>query len=198
MTSMTSDIEIKQATNSLRTLYFTRTVVQFSWAAVVILLSATSPSLAVLLMVAYPLWDVACTLFDLNSSNSTDSTSSSKTVQYINVVLGLGTAIAVGIGSQSDPRFGVAAFGAWAFAAGALQLVVAIYRRSLVKGQWAMILSGLQSMAAGAAFLLGGLSGKVHTKDLGGYAVFGGVYFLVSAILLGRKGRSSGGVVTSA
>ena len=50
-----------------------------------------------------------------------------------------------------------------------------------------MILSGAQSSAAGIAFILGGLAGKFHTKDMGGYAVFGAVYFLIGGILLSRK-----------
>jgi hypothetical protein len=54
-------------------------------------------------------------------------------------------------------------------------------------GQWAMILSGAQSTAAGVAFALGGLSGKFQIKDLGGYAVFGAIYFLAGGILLSRK-----------
>ena len=54
-------------------------------------------------------------------------------------------------------------------------------------GQWAMILSGVQSAVAGVAFILGGLHDKTHIKDLGGYAVFGGVYFLVAGFLMHRK-----------
>jgi hypothetical protein len=50
-----------------------------------------------------------------------------------------------------------------------------------------MILSGAQSTAAGVVFALGGLSGKFHIKDLGGYAIFGAIYFLVAGILLNRK-----------
>jgi hypothetical protein len=50
-----------------------------------------------------------------------------------------------------------------------------------------MILSGAQSTAAGIAFVLGGLSGKLHTKDMGGYAIFGAIYFLIGGILLSRK-----------
>ena len=50
-----------------------------------------------------------------------------------------------------------------------------------------MILSGAQSTAAGFAFLLGGLSGKFDIKGIGGYAVFGAIYFLIGGILLSRK-----------
>ena len=78
-------------------------------------------------------------------------------------------------------------FGAWAAAAGLAQLAVGIFRRKEFGGQWAMILSGLQSTAAGVAFILGALHGKTHIKDLGGYAIFGGVYFLIAGFLLHRK-----------
>jgi hypothetical protein len=39
----------------------------------------------------------------------------------------------------------------------------------------------------GPVFGLGGLNGKFHAKDLGGYAIFGAIYFLIAGILLSRK-----------
>ena len=84
-------------------------------------------------------------------------------------------------------------FGGWAFVAGVAQLAIGISRRKQLGGQWAMILSGLQSAAAGAAFILGGLHDKTHIKELGGYAIFGGVYFLIAGLLMHRKlSRESG------
>jgi len=71
--------------------------------------------------------------------------------------------------------------------AGVLQFVVGLIRRRQLGGQWAMILSGAQSSAAGIAFVLRGLSGSFHIKDIGGYAIFGAIYFLVAGILLSRK-----------
>jgi hypothetical protein len=50
-----------------------------------------------------------------------------------------------------------------------------------------MILSGLQSAAAGVAFVLGGLHDKTPIKDLGGDAIFGVVYFLIAGFLMHRK-----------
>ncbi len=50
-----------------------------------------------------------------------------------------------------------------------------------------MILSGAQSMLAGVAFFLGGLYDKRHIRDVGGYAIFGALYFLIGGILLTRK-----------
>jgi uncharacterized membrane protein HdeD (DUF308 family) len=66
-------------------------------------------------------------------------------------------------------------------------LAIRIRRRKEFGGQWAMILSGLQSTVAGVAFILGAFSGKIHVSDLGGYAIFGGVYFLIAGFLLSRK-----------
>ena len=86
-----------------------------------------------------------------------------------------------------SPQQAVVTFGAWAFAAGLAQSAVGISRRKQLGGQWAMILSGLQSAAAGVAFILGGLHDKTHIKDLGGYAIFGGVYFLIAGFLMHRK-----------
>jgi ABC-type antimicrobial peptide transport system permease subunit len=54
-------------------------------------------------------------------------------------------------------------------------------------GLWAMILTGAQSCVAGIAFTLGGLSNKLHAKDLAGYAIFGAIYFCLAGVLLARK-----------
>jgi uncharacterized membrane protein HdeD (DUF308 family) len=107
--------------------------------------------------------------------------------QYVNAALGAITVVGIAVTAYSNPPYAVAIFGAWALIAGLLQLVVGILRRRHLGGQWAMILSGAQSTAAGVAFALGGLSGKFHIKDLGGYAIFGAVYFLVAGTLLNRK-----------
>jgi uncharacterized membrane protein HdeD (DUF308 family) len=172
-----------QAARSLRNLYFIRTIVQLIWAGAVIATAAQNPTLGATLLILYPLWDVACTLYDLKTSSGSNSVKT----QYANAAVGIITAIGIGLTVYSNPQYAVAIFGIWALLAGLLQLAVGILRRRRLSGQWAMILSGVQSTAAGVAFLLGGLSGKVHIKDLGGYAIFGAVYFLIAGILLGRK-----------
>jgi len=45
---------------------------------------------------------------------------------------------------------------------------------------------GEMAQKIGVAFGVGGLKGKFHAKDLGGYAIFGAVYFLIAALLLSR------------
>jgi hypothetical protein len=182
--SNTAPYELLQA-KSLRNLYFTRTVVQLLWAGVVLAKAVSNPGLAAGLLILYPLWDVACTIYDLRSS--TRSISGAPTAQYVNVALGVLAAIGIFLTVFKSPQYAVATFGAWALTAGLAQLATGISRRKQLGGQWAMILSGLQSTAAGVAFILGGLSGKTHIKDLGGYAIFGGVYFLVAGFLLHRK-----------
>jgi hypothetical protein len=170
--------------DSLRKLYFTRTVFQVLWAGSVIATAVTKPAIAGVLLILYPLWDVACTVYDLNTSALEGS---ARTSQIINAVLGTATAIGIAFTIFQQPAYAIGIFGAWAFGAGLLQLTAGLIRRKQLGGQWAMILSGLQSMAAGTAFGLGGLQGKFHAKDLGGYAIFGAVYFLVAGILLSRK-----------
>jgi hypothetical protein len=174
---------------SLRNLYFVRTAFQVVWAAGVITTAMRQPEVAAILFLVYPLWDVACTVYDLNTFSRSGN---ARTSQIINAVLGVAAAAGIGLTVFHQPVYAVAIFGAWAFGAGLLQLVAGlIRRRELGGGQWAMILSGVQSMTAGVAFFLGGLGGKRHVGDVGGYAIFGAVYFLIGGVLLTRRLSSS-------
>jgi hypothetical protein len=175
-------INVKR-TLSLRKLYFTRTAFQVLWAASVIATAVAQPAVAAILVVLYPLWDVTCTVYDLKTSALDRS---ARTSQTLNAILGAAAAIGIALTAFGRPAYAIGIFGAWALVAGLLQLITGLIRRKQLGGQWAMILSGLQSMAAGAAFGLGGLKGKFHAKDLGGYAIFGAVYFLIAALLLSR------------
>jgi hypothetical protein len=177
-------IQSAESSRYLRNLYFVRTLFQLTWAGL-LLTHLTTPTWAAVLLTVYPLWDVACTVYDLKTSGGAGGATA--TTQVINIILGLATSVAIGLTVSSQPKYAIAAFGAWALLAGLLQLAVGVARRKALGGQWAMILSGAQSTLAGAAFVVGGLGGKFHAKDLGGYAVFGAAYFLVGAILLSRK-----------
>jgi hypothetical protein len=173
------------STRSLRNLYFVRTAFQILWAAAVILAAMWQPRIAAVLFLLYPLWDVACTVYDLKTLSKSGS---ARTYQLVNALLGVGAAIGIGLTVFHQPMDAVAIFGVWAFGAGMLQLIVGLIRRRQVGGgQWAMILSGAQSALAGVAFFLGGLSDKRHIHDVGGYALFGALYFLIGGILLTRR-----------
>jgi uncharacterized membrane protein HdeD (DUF308 family) len=174
-----------ESTRSLRNLYFVRTAFQVVWAASVIATAIKQPEIAAVLFLLYPLWDVACTVYELNTFSKSGS---SRTSQIVNAVFGVAAAISIGLTVFETPIYAVAIFGVWAFGAGALQLVVGLMRRKeLGGGQWSMILSGAQSALAGIAFIVLGLQDKKHIGDVGGYAIFGAFYFLIGGILLTRK-----------
>ena len=175
--------------NSLRNLYYVRTAFQVIWAASVAVTARTQPAIAAVLFLLYPLWDVLCTLYDLRTASLSGST---RTSQQINAGLGVAASLGIGLTVFRQPIYAVAVFGAWALGAGLLQLTAGLIRRKEeLGGQWAMILSGAQSSLAGVAFLMGGLYDKRHIKDVAGYATFGAFYFLISAILLTRKGNAA-------
>ncbi len=78
-------------------------------------------------------------------------------------------------------------FGVWAISAGLFQLLTGA-RRWRLGAQWAMVLSGAQSMLAGAFFLKRATDAAVPgVADIAPYAAFGAFYFLVSAIWMTVK-----------
>ena len=93
---------------SLRNLYFVRTAFQVVWAAAVISTATHQPHLAAVLFLLYPLWDVACTIYDLNTFSKTGS---SRTSQIINAALGVLAAIGIGLTVFQSPIYAVAIFG---------------------------------------------------------------------------------------
>ena len=71
-----------ESARSLRNLYFVRTVFQVIWAAAVLSTASTQPPhVASILLIAYPLWDVACTLYDLIASRPTGSARTSQVIR---------------------------------------------------------------------------------------------------------------------
>jgi hypothetical protein len=189
------ELVLIDSTRSLRNLYFVRTAFQLLWAAAVFSTRVHQPQVSAVLFLLYPLWDVLCTIYDLNTFSKSGS---SRTSQIINAVLGVAAAIGIGLTVFQTPIYAVALFGVWALGAGVLQLVVGLIRRKeLGGGQWSMILSGAQSALAGTFFIILGLQDKKHIGDIGGYGIFGAFYFLISGILLGRKLSRSTSVAIS-
>src|ERR1700744_2228025 len=116
MTSTAANDQLQA--HSLRNLYFPRTAVQLLWAGIVIATAAGNPALAAGLLILYPLWDVACTVYDLRSS----ARSGPPAAQYVNAALGSLAAIAVAITAFKSPQQAVVIFGVWALTAGLAQL----------------------------------------------------------------------------
>jgi len=164
----------------LRRLYFVRVGFAVVWA---VLLGVTASDLGVaagVLLVIYPLFDVAAAVVDFRSSRARE------------LVLNIGISSLAAVGLALAATSGIPAvlrvFGAWAVVSGVVQLIVAV-RRLKLGGQAAMIFSGGLSAVVGASFVV--MAAKDHPMLAGvaGYAVGGAVFFLISAVRLGRAAR---------
>jgi len=173
-------------TGTLRRLYFARFGFAVVWA---LLLATVAPDVAPLLtvlLVLYPLVDAAAVFTELRA---TAATSRSRVSETANVVVSVLAAIGLGWSSTVSPAAVLAVWGVWAVLAGASQLATGLSRRKL-GGQWPLVFSGGLSVLVGFAFLAQGVNEAASVTSVAGYATFGGVLFLISAIRLGRKARA--------
>jgi uncharacterized membrane protein HdeD (DUF308 family) len=164
-------------TAGLRNLYFARFGFAVVWAGLLALTASTLTPVATVVLVIYPLFDVAAAVVDFRSSGAARP----RAPLYVNMALSL--LAAIGLAAASDIPGVLRVWGIWAITAGIVQLVVAVQRYRL-GGQWAMILSGGLSAVAGAGFILQASGTNASLTNVAGYAVVGGVFFLVSAIRL--------------
>ncbi|WP_243770169.1 hypothetical protein [Amycolatopsis acidicola] len=169
---------------SLRRLYFLRFGFALVWAG---LLIATGPGfgpVGMILLVLYPLFDAVATGIDARASKATTSALS----LYANIAISwlaiIGVAIAIPAGIPAVLRV----WGAWAILSGLVQLTVGVLRRHFA-GHWPMILSGGISAVAGVSFIVQAGQAGAGLTTLAGYAALGGVFFLLSALRLGRDTR---------
>jgi uncharacterized membrane protein HdeD (DUF308 family) len=171
---------------SLRRLYFVRFGFAIVWALVMFTTATHLGLLAGTLLVLYPLFDVAAAVVDARASRATGS----PTLLYVNVVVSTLAAIGLAFAATSGIPAVLRVWGAWAVVAGLVQLIVAVTRRSM-GGQWPMILSGGISVLAGASFIAGASAENPALTNAIGYAIPGAIFFLISAIRLGRAAKES-------
>ena len=164
---------------SLRTLYFIRFAFAIVWAIVLFAVGGAGGALLTVLLVVYPLVDAAAVLWQVRSEGSSQA---SRVPEVINIVVSIAAAIALGLVSTVSVSSVLLAWGVWAVVAGAVQLITALLRRSL-GGQIPQIVSGAVSVLAGIGFAASSAS-AVSPTGIGGYAAFGGILFLISAIRL--------------
>lgn len=170
---------------ALRRLYLVRFAFAIVWAALMFLTAGSGLGvIGGVLLVLYPLFDVGSALVDARSAKSGGSV----TGLYVNMAISLLAALGIGIAAASGIPAVLRVWGAWAIAAGLVQLIVALGRRAM-GGQWPMILSGGISVLAGANFVVSASAADPTLSSVAGYAVLGGIFFLVSAIRLGRAGE---------
>ncbi|XIA64950.1 DUF308 domain-containing protein [Bradyrhizobium sp. TZ2] len=185
MTTTTDDLTNAGAraelTANLAAYYLVRTIVAAAWVVAAVAIGRSNAVAAALLLVGYPAWDAFANWFDARSSGGLRT----NPTQAFNIAVSLVAAIAVAVALQLSMNVVVAVFGIWAIAAGLAQLITGVRRWRKIGAQWAMILSGAQSMLAGVFFVTQAGLAKIPTiLDVAPYAAFGAFYFLVSAALL--------------
>ena len=163
-----------------------RAIISFgpSWqrgVAAAVAIGGSNATAAALLLVSYPAWDALANWFDARASGGLRT----NPTQAFNIAVSLVAAVAVAAALQFGMNVVLAVVGIWATAAGLAQLTTGFRRWRTFGAQWAMILSGAQSMLAGVFFVTQAGLAKIPTiLDVAPYAAFGAFYFLVSAVLL--------------
>jgi uncharacterized membrane protein HdeD (DUF308 family) len=177
---------ISTMTSNLRRLYFVRFGFAIVWALVMFTTAKHLGPLAMTLLVLYPLFDVAAAVIDARASRATRS----PILLYVNVVVSLLATVGLAFADASGIPAVLRVWGAWAVAAGLVQLIVAVTRRNM-GGQWPMIISGGISVLAGAWFIAGASADNPALTNAIGYAIPGAIFFLISAIRLGRAAKEN-------
>lgn len=172
------------ASDWLRTYYFTRAAVSIAWIALVFVVGRSNFAIAAVLLVAYPAWDALANYIDAQKNGGLRSNLSQTLNLVVSVLTAFAVAVAIGIGMNAV----FVVFGIWAALSGLFQISTAVRRWKSAGAQWVMILSGAQSALAGCFFIV--IARGVASPDIStiaGYAGFGALYFLVSAIWLTLK-----------
>ena len=172
---------VSSSSDWLNSYYYTRFAFSAVWVAVAFTVAKNVPALAAVMLISYPLWDAAANYMDASRSGGLGRNKS----QMLNFIVSIATGVAVTIALGQSSNAVLAVFGVWAAFAGLFQLVTASRRWKSYGAQWAMILSGAQSILAGGFMLkMSGGTEAVGIANIAPYAAFGAFYFLVSAVWL--------------
>ncbi|MFE0475005.1 hypothetical protein ACFW2V_25715 [Streptomyces sp. NPDC058947] len=170
--------------SALRRLYFVRFGFAIVWALVMFTMAKEITPVGAVLLVLYPLFDVGAAVYDAKVSRGTGSPA----LLYVNVAVSSVTAVGLAFACASGIPAVLRVWGAWAVVAGLVQLIVAVPRRKM-GGQWPMILSGGISVLAGGSFIASAGAENPALSSAIGYAIPGAVFFLISALRLGRTAK---------
>ncbi|TPW78359.1 hypothetical protein [Schumannella sp. 10F1B-5-1] len=165
---------------ALRRLYFIRFAFALIWAIGIFATGAAPGPVFTTLLIVYPLVDAAAVIWQLRSA---PAGSSSKAAEWLNVVMSIVAAIGLGWASAVSVSAVLAVWGAWAVVSGIAQLLTALLRRR-AGGQIPLVISGVISIPAGLGFFFQGIGGGTGAMGVGGYAILGGIFFLIAAIRL--------------
>ncbi|MFI7587046.1 hypothetical protein ACIB24_08230 [Spongisporangium articulatum] len=173
---------------ALRRLYLARSVFAIVWAAVTLSLAGDLNPLVTTLLVIYPLVDVAAAVLDLRAGRK----AASPVLLRLNIAVSTAAAAGLAFAGASGVPAVLRVWGAWAVAAGLLQLIVGVKRRGM-GGQWPMIISGGLSVLAGLSFVAAASAAAPKLGTAVAYAVPGAIFFLVAAVRLGRATKDRPG-----
>lgn len=179
---MNIDQKSQSSTGShwLSSYYLVRAAVSASWVAAAFTLGKSMPPVAAVLLIAYPAWDAVANFGDARHHGGLKV----NPTQTLNAAVSGITAVAVALALGWSLNAVLAVFGVWAILSGLFQLLTGL-RRWGTGAQWAMILSGAQSVLAGGFFIKLAFSvANPGIADIAPYAAFGAFYFLVSAVWL--------------
>lgn len=179
MTASTSPVSAPAFGAVLRTVYTARFVFAIVWAVVLFAVGGSGGVLLTVLLIAYPLVDAAAVSWQLRSEGSSTA---SRLPEFINVIVSIAAAIVLGLASTVSVASALLVWGIWAVIAGGVQLSAALLRRSQ-GGQVPQIISGAVSIIAGIGFAATSAT-ATSPVAIGGYAAFGGILFLISALRL--------------
>ncbi|ANZ41548.1 hypothetical protein BBK82_41965 [Lentzea guizhouensis] len=175
------------AASSLRRLYFVRAAFALVWAVLVGVTASELGPIGIVLVVVYPLFDVAAAVVDARATKQSQNVLG----LYVNIAVSSLAAVGIAVASATSGIPGILqVWGAWAIVSGIVQLVVGVGRRKM-GGQWPMILSGGLSVGAGTSFILMASQPDAALTSVAGYAALGGIFFLVSAIRLGSAAKKA-------
>jgi uncharacterized membrane protein HdeD (DUF308 family) len=168
--------------------FLTRGLVAIAWAAVFVAVAdslTTGVTVAAgILVVIYPLIDVAGSLIDARSQRG-----SARRLLLAGAASSAVAAAALAIAATGSVADVLAVFGVWAILSGAAQLVVALRRRAQLGNQWPLLLAGIGSVGFGIAYVIASTATDPMLNMLAIYAAGGGIDFLVQAWLLARHRR---------
>jgi uncharacterized membrane protein HdeD (DUF308 family) len=179
--SALNDREATDTNRWLKSYYLLRGLVSLLWVGAALTVGAQSPVVAGALLLIYPAWDAVANLMDARQNGGLRRSPS----QTLNAVVSTLTTVAVAVALTHGLHAVLGVFGVWAALSGLLQLATAVRRWKRAGAQWLMVVSGVQSAAAGAMFLrLVDAPGAPGVADIVPYAAFGAFYFLASALWL--------------
>jgi uncharacterized membrane protein HdeD (DUF308 family) len=168
--------------------FITRGLIAVAWAAVFAAVAddlTTGVTVAAgILVVIYPLIDVAGSLIDARSQRG-----SARQLLLAGAAVSAIAAAALAIAATGSVADVLVVFGVWAFLSGAAQVVVALRRRAQFGRQLPLLLAGIGSVGFGIAFVIASTRTDPELTMLAFYAAGGGIEFVIQAGLLARRRR---------